>query len=110
MMTYILTLYISGKINFCSLLQLSPPSRQPTQSRQPDPLVSTQTTASSSPAASSHQLNPSSSPSPQFPLTQTIATRSMKGIFKLKKPFTLSVTLHDPAIALLPKNPQISFV
>lgn len=59
----------------------------------------------------SNHLDTSPPPTPQThlaPLTQTMATRSMRGIYKHMKLFNMFVTIDDPTISPLPKNHKLS--
>ncbi|MCI05064.1 hypothetical protein A2U01_0026113 [Trifolium medium] len=58
-----------------------------------------------SPASSTTTTSPTPLAQPA-PSTRTMATCSMRGLYKPKKLFNLSVTIDDPTISPLPKNPN----
>jgi hypothetical protein len=67
------------------------------------------TMTSSSTSIDSPNTSPSPTPpAPPAPPTRTMATRSMRGIHKPRKLFNLSVTIDDPTISPLPKNPKLA--
>lgn len=85
-----------------------------TTSPLPSPATGpTSPTSSASPISSTSSSSSSPSPSPTplaipAPLTRTMATRSMRGIVKPRKLFNLSVTIDDPTISPLPRNPKLA--
>jgi len=82
------------------------PSISPTGSHNHSPTSST-TTTSSSPSTDTPDISSSPTPLAQPALpTRTMASRSIRGIYKPRKLFNLYVTIDDPHISPLPKNPK----
>ncbi|PNX91538.1 disease resistance protein rga3-like [Trifolium pratense] len=86
----------------------NPPSTSPARPHNPSH-TSSNTTISSSLPTSTPDTSPPPTPLAQpAPPTRTMATRSMQGIYKPRKLFNLSVTIDDPTISPLPKNPKLA--